>query len=193
GEALSLTNLGLVHTHLREYQTAREKCEQALAIQRDIGDRSTEGYSLTYLGHALAGLGEFEAAAQVYQEAMALRRELGERSAAIDDLAGLARMALVQNQLEKARSHVEEILAWLDENGTGGIEYPLQVYLTCYQVLQATSNGVVKAQAQAILTKAHTRLLERAGGISDPDLRRSFLENVAANREIIELWTVVND
>lgn len=192
GEAISFTNLGLVHTHLGKHNTAREMCNRALVIQRDIGDRSTEGYSLTYLGHALVGLGDIGQAAEAYRTAMALRRELGEISAAIDDLAGLAHTALLQNNLTEATTYTQEILAWLDENGTGGIEYPLQVYLTCYQVLQATTNGATGPQALTILSQAHTMLLEQAHGISDPDLRRSFLENVAANREIIEIWVAIN-
>ncbi len=192
GEAISLTNLGLVYTHLGQYETAREMCNRALAIQRDIGDRSTEGYSLTYLGHALVGLNEIDQAAEAYRAAMGLRRELGETSSAIDDLAGLAHTALLQNNLTEATTYAEEILAWLDENGTGGIEYPLQVYLTCYQVLQAMPNSATKTQAPAILSQAHTMLLEQANGISDPDLRRSFMENVAANREILKLWAATN-
>jgi len=186
GEALSLTNLGLVYNGLGDYETARKQCEQALLIQREIEDRRNEGYSLTYLGHALAGLGQLETAAAAYREAMRLRHELGQHSQAIDDLAGLARIALKQDRLEQAVTRIEEILTWLESHGPAGIEYPLQVYLTCYQVLR--DNSAHSERARAILTKAHTALMEQAGGISNPELRRSFLENVQANREIIRAW-----
>jgi len=72
---------------------------------------NSQGYSLTYLGHALADLGELEAAAEAYGEAMHLRRELGQHSLAIDDLAGLARVATAQGDLERALEQGEEILA----------------------------------------------------------------------------------
>jgi len=194
GEAVSLVNLGLVHHGLVDNETARAHCHQALTIQREIGDRRGQGYSLTYLGHALEDLGELETAARAYAEAMRLRRELGQHGLAIDDLAGLARVALAQNNPARALEHVEEILAWIDTNSSQGIEYPVRVYLTCYRILRATAHGDTSAidRARAVLSKAHTTLLEQAANISDNALRRKFLENVQANRETMTAWTATS-
>jgi hypothetical protein len=82
-------------------------------------------------------------------------------------------------------------LAWLKEHGTGGIEYPLQAYLTCTQVLQTSDDETSQSRAIEILRTAHTTLMEQANGISDGSLRQSFLENVAANREIQRAWTAL--
>jgi tetratricopeptide (TPR) repeat protein len=190
GEAASLVNLGLVYHGLDDDGAARKQCQQALAIQREIGDRRGEGYSLTYLGHALAGLGELEAAAVAYSRAMHLRREIGQHGLAVDDLAGLAHVALAQGDSKRALGRVEEILAWIGDNGSQGIEYPLQVYLTCYRVLRSTAEGDPAAvkRAGSLLSTAHTDLLERAAGISDEALRHKFLANVKANREILAAW-----
>jgi len=189
GEANSLVNLGLVHHGLGENEAAREYCRQALAIQQEIGDRRGEGYSLTYLGHALAELGELQAAARAYREALHLRREMGQSSLAIDDLAGLARIAMAQGDPQQALEHVREIMAWIETNGSEGIEYPLQVYMTCYRILDATGGNVpATRRCHAILSKAHTALLEQASEIGDPTLRHKFLENVKANREIMAAW-----
>jgi len=190
GEANSLVNLGLVYHGLGEDETAQKYCERALAIQQEIGDQRGEGYSLTYLGHALVGLGELKAAAEAYDEAMCLRRRLGQQGLAIDDLAGLARTRLSQTDSERALEHVEEILTWIEANGSEEIEYPLQVGLTCYHVLSATARGDTSAieRAQAILSQAHTALLEQATGISDSALRRKFLENVKVNWAILAAW-----
>ncbi len=189
GEAISLTNLGLVNYCLANYEEAKTQCEQALEIQREIGDRSTSAYSLTYLGHTLFELGELESATAAYDEALTIRRDLGQHSPAMDDVAGLARIALAQNNPDLAKSHVDEILKWIDENGTGGIEYPLQVYLTCYDILKATTDE----RATSILNTAHTTLMDQANDITDPSLRQSFLENVASNRGIIMAWEAQND
>jgi len=190
GEAASLVNLGLVYHGLDDNQTAQQYCKRALAIQQEVGDRRGQGYSLTYLGHALAGLGEFEAATKAYDEALQLRRELGQQGLTMDDLAGLARVAIAQGQTRQAREQVNEILAWLDTNGASGIEYPLQVYLTCYQVLRATTDGDPAAmeRAQAILTTAYNTLMEQTDRVRDPALRQSFLEGIQANREIVVAW-----
>jgi predicted ATPase len=174
GEANSLVNLGLVYHGLGDNEMARKQCRRALAIQREIGDRRGEGYSLTY------------------EEAMCLRRELGQDCLAIDDLAGLARVAMALGNTERALGHVKEILAWIEANGSEGIEYPHQVCLTCYRTLSATAQGDPAAleRAQAILSSAHATLLEQAASISDLALRCKFLENVKANCEIVAAWEV---
>ncbi|MGD9100890.1 MAG: hypothetical protein PVF45_10460, partial [Anaerolineae bacterium] len=171
-----------------------EHCQQALSIQREIGDRRGQGYSLTYLGHALLGLGELEAAAQAYDEALQLRRELGQYSLLIDDLAGLARIAMAQGHSEQALEQVEDILTWIETYGSEGIEYPLQVYLTCYRVLTWSAEGDAPTveRAHAILSQAHTALMEQATAISDEVLRSKFLENVKTNQEIATLWKEIS-
>ncbi|MFQ5613842.1 MAG: tetratricopeptide repeat protein, partial [Anaerolineae bacterium] len=195
GQAASLVNLGLVYHDLDENETARTHCQQALAIQEEIGDRRGQGYSLTYLGHALAGLGDLPAAAKVYDRAIHLRRELGQHSLAIDDLAGLARVVFAQGKAGEAAQQIEEILSWIEAHGTEGIEYPLQVYLTCYHILRSTadSNPAGIERAHTALSKAHAALMEQAANISDETLRRKFLESVKTNREIITAWRTKAD
>ena len=85
---------------------------------------------------------------------------------------------------------MEEILAWIEEHGSEGIEYPLEVYLICYRILSATAQGDPSAieRAQAVLAKAHEALLDQAAKISDSALRRKFLEDVPVNREITAAW-----
>lgn len=182
GRARGFSNLAIVLHNLTDNQSSQKYTKQALSIQRDIGDQRTVAYSLTYLGHALTGLNELDAAAQAYTEARDLRRELGQDSLAIDDVAGLAHVALAQQDLTQAMQHAEEALAWIDEHGTDGIEYPLQVYWTCYQVLQA--HGEATERAAEILNTAHSLLMERANNISDAELRQTFLENVTAHKAI---------
>jgi len=58
---------------------------------------------------------------------------------------------------------------------------PMRIYLTCYQVLRAAKDR----RAEEILKAAVRVLEERAARLVDEDLRRSYLENVAANREIL--------
>jgi predicted ATPase/class 3 adenylate cyclase len=180
GEAASLVNLGLVYHSLGDHETARRHCERALAIQQEIGDPRGQGYSLTYLGHALTSLGELKAAAAAYDQAIRLRREMGQYSLLLDDFAGLARIAVAQGQTAQALEIVEDILTWIEFYGLAGIEYPLQVYLTCYHILQSTPD-----RAQEVLSAAHGVLMERAASIRDEALRLKFLQDVEVNREIM--------
>ena len=189
GEATSLVNLGLVYHCLDDNQVAREHCARALDLMQEIGSRRGEGYSLTYLGHVLEGLNKLDAAFLAYDRALRLRRKLGQHGLAIDDLAGLARIALAQGKYTQALAQVDEILDWIEANGTEGIEYPLQVYLACYRVLRATKEDAgLEERADSVLSRAHTMLLEQASGINDETLRLTFLENVKTNREILAIW-----
>jgi hypothetical protein len=71
------------------------------------------------------------------------------------------------------------------ETGTlGGPLEPFRAHLTCYHVLGAGDDP----RARGILEQAHRLLQERAAKISDAEERRSFLENVAAHREIVKEW-----
>jgi tetratricopeptide (TPR) repeat protein len=184
GEAGTLENLGLALHDLGYHEQARQHCEQALAIEREVGDRRGEGYSLTYLALALEGLGDLQAAAATYQEALHLRREIGQEALAIDDVAGLAGLALKRGQIAGAQALAEEALVWIEEHGVQGIDYPVRVYLTCASVLTATGQA---DRASGILAAARALVEERAARISDEDTRRSFREKVPLHARLWQM------
>jgi len=109
-----------------------------------------------------------------------LRRELGQPNLALEPLAGLARVSLAQGDVTSAQARVEELLRHLESGTLDGATEPFRVYLTCYRVLCASRD----LRAPEVLTTMHTRLQEQAARINDEELRRSFLENVPAHREI---------
>jgi len=181
GEGEGLAHLGLLSHRLGDDNSACEYSQQALLIAQEIGDRDMQGHCQTYLGHALAGLGHLAEAADAYGQALALRRELGQPNLAMEPLAGLARVSLAQGEVAQAQGRVDEILSHLESNTLDGTDEPFRVYLTCYRVLCANQDS----RTQAILNTAHSLLQERAAKISDEEMRRSFLENVTAHREIL--------
>lgn len=180
-ESWRLAYLSLL-AHLQgDDKIAREYSQRALSIAQVTGMRDVQGKAWTFLGHALVGLGELPQAADAYRQAVALKSESGPPHLVIEDLAGLARVSLAQGDLPQAYTLVEEILNHLEINTVGDTDEPLRVYLTCYRVLQAAQDP----RAQEVLGTAHRLLQERAIKIEDEDLRRSFLENVAAHRGIV--------
>jgi hypothetical protein len=137
------------------------------------------------LGHALLGLGRPTEAADAYKQALNLHREKGQHHLVAEPLAGLARVALAQGDRTGALAHVGEILDHMEAHpALLGTWEPLRIYLTCYRVLQASGDP----RAGELLDAAYHLLQERAAGIEDDDLRRSFLENVAAHGEIVATW-----
>jgi tetratricopeptide (TPR) repeat protein len=181
GESIVRYAFGLLCHHLGDQEAARGYCQQSLQLAQELGDRRIQGYAWTTQGHALAGLKQWAEAAADYRQAPALRRELGEEYLAMESLAGLARVSLAQGDRPQAQAQVEEILRHLEGHAPAGMDEPFRVYLTGYQVLQATADP----RAEALLKTAHRLLQEWAAQIGDEALRRSFLENVAAHREIL--------
>jgi tetratricopeptide (TPR) repeat protein len=74
-----LRKLGILHHSLGEVARAIEHYEQALVIDREIGDRGSEGVELGNLGYAYSDLGEPARAIEYYEQALQIARELGDR------------------------------------------------------------------------------------------------------------------
>jgi tetratricopeptide (TPR) repeat protein len=185
-EGIVLGNLAISLTWERNYATAEVYFQQALALLREVGDRRVEAYSLHDIGWLRFEMGYFAEAAEYFQEALALRESLNAEHTAVEDRAGLARVALVQGETAAGMAQLEKVLEFLQENPTlGGAAYPFRVYLICYQVLSASEDG----RANEILFRAHEMLQERAAKVSDPAMRRSFLENVPDHRALLAAYS----
>ncbi len=191
GEGLALAHLSLLFHQLPGgNETARDYAQQALEITQAPRHKA---YALTNLGHALADLGETTQASQAYQQALVIRRELGHWQFALEPLAGLARISLTQGKLAQAQVYVEEILRYLETSSLGhslgeALE-SFRVHLTCYRVLQANHDP----RCRELLEASYCALQAESEKIQDEKLRCSFLENVKANREIVETWEAMND
>ena len=98
--------------------------------------------------------------------------------------AGLARIAVLENKLKEALELVDQILRVFEDYDMNGCEEPLRVYMTCFRVLEANHDP----RGEDILNKAYALLEQRASMIEEPDLRKSFLENVEVNKEIIKAF-----
>lgn len=192
GEAASLDTLGLIKHCEGDSQEALSYHEQAAAIHREIGSLRGLGYALSHQGHTWLSLDNAAAAGDAYTQALALRQQLGEASLAVDDLAGLAEVALATGARGVARTHVEQVLAAMAQNGVTGIEFPVRAYLTCYRVLSDTTRQgdlVDLERAQQVLAQGYRHVEEEAARIPDEALRARFLRDVPGNRELIDAWT----
>ena len=171
--------------HLGDDEAAHRYAQRAVDCGERTGNPVDQTQALTVLGHAMMGLGDRVVAADAYRQALALRCKLSQLHLTPEPLAGLACVALAQEEPVQALAHVHQILDCLENRpGFEGTMEPLRIYLTCYQVLRANQDP----RARPILENAYCLLQERAARIDDKDLRRSFLENVAAHREIAEEW-----
>jgi tetratricopeptide (TPR) repeat protein len=182
-EAYVLINLSSYAGRHGDHTAATTFAEQSLSMARHTGDPSCQAWALTYLGHALQATNHYDPAQDAYQAALEIRRSLGQPHLACEPLAGLAQLALAQGDLSAAQNYAGTVLDHLQGGGTlEGTDEPLRVYLACYRILEAIRDPT----STRVLEAAYNLLQERAAMISDPDMRRNFLENVPYHREILE-------
>ncbi|MBI3958357.1 MAG: tetratricopeptide repeat protein [Chloroflexi bacterium] len=186
-QCVLLANLSLHFHHLGDNRTALGYARQAAELAQEIERPELLTYAWDFQGHALAELGDAPGAAEAYRRALALRQKLGQPQLAMESQAGLARVALAQGQRTEALAHAASIVDHLMEHVLEGPEEPLRAYLTVYRVLDAVGD----ARSDGILGAAHSLLQERARKIADPAMRHSYLHNVAAHREIEQLWSAM--
>lgn len=185
--AFSQLNLALASMRQSDHQAARRVLEESLPIFTDMGDIRMQAFGHCYLGLTFELLGEFDFAGQNFAEARALFEQIGARGYANDALAGLARTLLAQSRLEVALQHAQEVWDYL-QSGTGGMEFPLLAFLTCTQVFGAAGES---EKSKLALDAGYQALIGRASQISDPEWRKSYLENVPEHHAILDQWRIV--
>ncbi|MFN8489915.1 MAG: BTAD domain-containing putative transcriptional regulator [Caldilineaceae bacterium] len=155
-------------------------CTHAQQIAQKGRSHIQEQWILTNLGHALADLGR-EAASDCYRQAIALQDGVNWTYRMVDAQAGFAALLLAQNESATALSYAEAALAILAQQGLAAAKEPFQIYWTCVRVLMTACDP----RAHDVLHTAYQALQEIASKLEDKTLRRSFLENVVANRALI--------
>ncbi len=182
----ALTNLAAMACDLEQRDQANGLVQEALPIAHAIGHREGTAFLLNTLARIQAANGDLYAAQQTGLAAVEIWETLEPLVYALDAYAGLAELALVGKELAKAQTYVNTILEYLDAHPTQrGAPAALNAALAAYRVLSAQGD----TRAQELLASAYAELQTRAARITDPALRRSFLENVTVNQEIVRLVT----
>jgi tetratricopeptide (TPR) repeat protein len=183
-EFVTLQNMSLLQHQMNHQELALMYGRQALAVAHALATKAGESQPLCCLGHALLALNRPKEAAAAYTQSAGLHREAGNVHLAMEPLAGLARVALAQQDVPQALAYAEEILAHLAQGTLDGTDEPLRVQLTVYQALAAATDP----RAGDVLTAAYGALIARAGKIGDEARRFLFLENIAAHQELQAEW-----
>ncbi|MCD4738777.1 MAG: tetratricopeptide repeat protein [Anaerolineae bacterium] len=193
GECGALLSLGRVAYQQGYYERAREYSQASLMKGKTLGDLHVQGYVYLYLGRIAVAQQDFPTARDAYRQSLARQLELNQLYLTIEPLVGLAEIELLQGKPELALPLVEQALSKFhfpaDINAVAqeaeilltGAYDPFYVYLTCYRVWQASHDS----RAEIILRAGALNLRARAEQISEPELRRSFLENVFQHRELL--------
>ncbi len=183
-EAVALINLSGIAVRQGEDARALAHAQAALRIATEVRGVRTEVYALLCLGDAELALGRHDAAAAAYGRARELGTAISEVQR-LDATAGLARVALAREDLDQAVEPVEWLLRNLAAGGTlQGANSAPRVHLICHQVLARRGDP----RAPGLLQAAHDAILAVADAIDDPELRRSYLQNIPEHREVVAAW-----
>lgn len=136
-------------------------------------------------GHLLCAQAQWQAAAVAYEQA---KQAYVNRTQPLWNLraeAGLAQCWLRTGNLAQALSHVEALLPMLTAQGQGGGMNVYETVLIGYEILTAATD----ARADGLLDDGYHLLQAQAAHFDDEAMRQMFLEQVAANRKLLALWS----
>jgi CHAT domain-containing protein/Tfp pilus assembly protein PilF len=110
GEAMTLTNTGMVYYGLSELHKAIEPLDQALTIWRAIGDRHLEAVTLSINARVHNALGEPLKALEVYSLALPVMHEVGDQSAEAVTFMQIGNVYRLFGESQKALDHFTQAL-----------------------------------------------------------------------------------
>lgn len=102
-------------TYPYQFDKGLPRCQDALDIYREIGNKKGEADSLYYLGEILYFNCKFEEAIKNYEQSIRLCQEIGNCSKEARAMSGLAMVYFYQNNLEKAFSTCQKAYDMLQE------------------------------------------------------------------------------
>ena len=185
GECAVLLNLAHLANLQNYYTTAIEFAQDSIAISAQSGLRDLEAAAMLPLGLAQTELGEMDRACTALKRSRDLFNENSSPHLAMEPIAGLAYLALIESNIEAAIGHVETILQHLENDGSlDGTEEPLRILWTLCNVLHHAGD----VRATSVLAEAHRQMRERAERISDTKMRCAFLENIPHHQAIETAW-----
>jgi tetratricopeptide (TPR) repeat protein len=190
-DSFMVTTLG--RNLLAHALAARGALEEARGLAVGIQDSPlarNNSYSEVHNRIALADIllrsGDFGAAEREARAAAQFLSVLpaGLASSAMTTLTAILAQALLQQERAgEALRVIEDAAAQRQMRGVGDY-HEVTLHLTHAEALHATGDH---ARARAVLLQTRDLLLSRAAKIADPELRRSFLENVSENARVLAL------
>ena len=184
-ESVSLDTIGLTYHFENQYQEAQQHFEMALALHDTINYPRGKAFILNHFGLLLANQEEIEQAGIYLYEALMLRGEATEKPASMDTEAALAWLDMARGDVDFAVMRAQDVRNWLQENGTSGVELPLQVYFQCHTIFKLANQQI---EAESCLDAAYQLLQLQADQLQDDELKQSFLHNVPYHHRIWKTW-----
>jgi DNA-binding SARP family transcriptional activator/class 3 adenylate cyclase/tetratricopeptide (TPR) repeat protein len=185
-------NLSYAHWCCGERDQAVALANEALQEFRVQASRPHgEASCLVDLGIYFADEENWEGAVECLEEARIKFIELSTKSDLMETQALEASCLSALGRQAKARQMAVETWSYLQDHGSAGINFPARMYNSIANVFSSIESP--PASPRLVIEAGYLDLMQRAEKISNAEWRKSFLENVPENREIMERWKKIKD
>jgi tetratricopeptide (TPR) repeat protein len=183
-QGASLLHLGTLYAIRGQYTTAIEYYNQAIVIQRDIGDDHGLSKSLSNIGLAYADLGEYHKSIKYHLQALSISRQLGNRVAESNHLNNLAETYELLGHYDKAIAYLEQVQDLYRSMAVPHLMKKAQQHWKRLQDLQEQSPSILKNSHQpTIINKLQTeRISSETPAIIDPENEASHHTDSSADK-----------
>lgn len=183
GDYYRLCNLGQVVRDEGDYRAATAMLQQAIQAAQAQNDNYIVSICVSHLGLTALWAGDFELAIEYARQSIELHRQEDDLLWTTADHAVLAQAYAALGNEPEAIRQAKQALQILANCQAEGPEFPGRDYWMCYQVLHHVP--AEQLLAMTALQQAYHLVQAQLDHISQPAVRRSFLENVSFNREIV--------
>jgi len=173
GEMYSRVYLARLAVLTAELETAVSQSRRVLDICQETPVRDVDHLARTTLGHVLLRQGDLAGARRRYREAVAGWDRSGREHLLLSPLSGLARIALIEDDVEQALNYCERILRQAPERDLESTFEPFDIWLICLQVLFAAADERAVTTLRAVVDE----LRERAAQFAIPAQQEQFLQH----------------
>jgi eukaryotic-like serine/threonine-protein kinase len=180
-EAAAMNNLGAAIGRLERLDEAKRLLLDAIQRLESQSDLRMEGGARNHLAEVCLALGDFPAATAEAERAVAVLGDIPPLR--IQARGTLARALLASDNVERALAEAETAHRELEKVGSMA-DGEAGVRLACAEALARAGQ---EERARKVLTRAKTRLVNRAEAIDDESARTTFLECVAENARTLRL------
>jgi len=186
-EGTVLGNLAYAHYQLEEWDSADQVCQALFDSIKPLGLTLLRPFAYFIQGELQRQQGQWQAALAAYTIAYQDYTAIEQVARAVSMQAKMAHVWQQAGDLAQAVLLVQAVLPSLSQTIQNSWLETTADYLICYQVLAAAHDP----QATIILQQGYHYVQAQTQRITDEALRHSYLENVVANRTLLQLGAVL--
>ncbi len=190
GVAYALCNLGQIRRYQVRLDEAETLMNQGIDLARKQADTGLEANYLMEMALISQEQQRDEEAIAQAQSSLRIYAALDLDESNLTNLTTLALSSLRIGNQKDARQFADDALVGLEQSDLDASSFPQRAYWVCANVYRALDESSL---ADKCLSVAHRLVQTQAGRLQSETLKRSFLENLPFNRQIIAQTSRLGD